>query len=315
MSKRNFIKAEFKLHEARAKSINTILKTHIKKKVLPGPTAIMLSAGADSHAVLFAALAVGIKPIVFSATLDTHESRDFICARNTAELFGLQFVPVFLNTDIAHLQEYIHSLYGDWNPGVALSKATVECLWPMVKIMEAADKHKCTSILSGFGGDTWYCTLRSQKKMYEAGAPYEAYLKRVEAQCVANDSNTSIKAGLLLRDAQHTMRLSWMQKYCKYLKRNVNPFFDKRLFTLLNSMKPIEEGWNPIQKAPWRLAFYDDFQRARGSVYTNKPMQKGDSLISEHFEKLLATSLNTKNYKNTIGIYNDQLRKFRSELD
>jgi hypothetical protein len=261
--------------------------------------AVLLSSGVDSHLLLFAILDAGKTPICYSATLDDRESKDFTCARNTADLLGLKFVPVILPTDVKHIYNFVkEEIYGPINPGIIVTKAHAECLWPVARIF---DKIKEKAVVIGFGGDIWFSTLRSQKKEWLAGT----YKEYVETQRL-------LYTGKTVKCPRRMVHDKYLALYKKGLKL-YEPYYTKQMFKIMDGMDPIKEGWNPIQKAPFRLAFWEYFELCKDNVYMHVNLQKGDSGISEHFLKLLATDLNTGNYKSTLGIYNDQLRKWREE--
>ena len=300
----------FAQHEDRAKAIRKCVMAYIKKHSKTDNPAVLLSSGADSHLLLFAALRLGKRPTVFSCTLAGQESQDFKGARNTAKLFGLKFVPVILPTDVEHLINYTKLLYDDRiNPGLVVGKATAECTWPVAHALKAIKANGNTEVITGFGGDTWYCTLRAQKKLWLKGQYQDVIDKYlVMAQNDNNGTDTGHWGG---KDPQQVIRLNWMATFTPTIKKFLVPFSDPKLFKVMAGMDPIRDGCRPIQKAPWRLAFWDEFEKARASVYIHVPMQKGDSGIEEHFHILLQSRLNTKGYKSTIGIYNDQLRLWR----
>lgn len=302
MGKRKIPIEAFALHEERSRKIRKVMVDLLKE--VPGDeVAILLSSGVDSHGVLFAALEAGKTPVCYSATLDDRESQDFKGARNTAKTLGLKFVPVYLSTDVSEIYNFVSkTIYNPKvNPGITVGKALVECLWPVARIF---DKIKEKHIVTGFNGDTWYCTLRSQKKEYLKGN----YANVVKQYYTIYNSPDGIK------EPQRIMQLGYLNQKKPGTNLYV-PYNSPRMFKVMEGMDPIKEGWKPIQKAPMRLAFWDYFELCRDSVYIHVPLQKGDSGIEEHFRKLLDTDLNTKGYKSTIGIYNDFLRKWRDLYD
>ncbi len=301
MGKRVIPREAFAQHEKRAARIRECL-VDMLEEVPAKKIAIPLSSGVDSHAILFAALEAKKQPTIYSITLDDRESQDFRGARRTSEILGLPFVPVILPTKVSEIKRFIsEEIYGPINPGIVITKATAECLWPVARLF---DKVTEKAIVTGFNGDTWYCTLRSQKKVYDAEG--NAGYQRIVRQYFDNFN------GAKMNDPARMMQLGYLKRYKPGVKLYV-PYNDPRMFQVMKGMDPIKEGWRPIQKAPVRLAFFDYFEKCRESVYIHSPMQKGDSGIEEHFHKLLDTDLNTQGYKSTIGIYNTFLRKWQAE--
>ncbi len=313
MGKRTIPREAFALHEKRSAKVKVAVVNYIKEHSKTKNPALFLSSGADSHLILFAALHAGKRPTIYSCTLDGQESQDFKGARNTAKLFGLDFVPVALPVGVKHLMSYVQMMYNeDINPGIIVNKTVVECLWPVAHMLKAAQANGHKEVLTGFNGDTWYCTLRSHKKAYLRGAYHTEVIETFRKNFIANNPDDQDPKNWQGRDPHQVMRLGWMRRYTPTIKRLIMPFNDPVLFNIMDKMDPIKEGWKPIQKAPWRLAFWEEFEKARASVYVHVPLQKGDSGIEEHFHKLLDTKLNTRGYKSTIGIYNDQLRLWRT---
>ena len=309
MTKRVFPREAFAIHEERSAKIRRYLVSYVKRKVPTDTPAVFLSGGADSHLVLFAALHAGKTPTVFSCTMDDRESRDFRSARNTAKLFGLKFVPVLLPSSEERLIKYVKMMYSDeLNPGLYVGKTTMECVWPVAHMMRKAYSRGHRDFLTGMGGDTWFSTIRSQRKAYLAGT-YQKLLDH-ERSIVCQPPQKSIEdwEG---RDPQDVMVYSWRSRYAPD-SRYHTPFETAKMFDIMEGLEPIKEGWKPIQKAPWRLAFFEEFEKARESVFVNSPMQKGDSGIEEHFQKLLKSKLNIRGSKNAVGIYNDQLELWRA---
>lgn len=295
--KRIIPRKAFSLHKERSARIRNCLVNHIAK-IPSKKVAIGLSSGVDSHALLFAALEAKKIPTVYSFTLNDRESRDFVCARRTAFLLGLKFVPVILDTALDTLKKYILTeIYGPANSGWKLKKSTVECSWPMFRLL---DQVKEPSLILGINGDAWYCTSRSHKKLLAAGKYHEEVQKYYE----------------MYHGGKVHEQIALIEKYLELYNPKVQacfPHTTKCMFRVMDKMEPIDEGCNPIEKAPVRFAFWDQFEYCRDSVYTHQSYHKGDSGIQDLFTTLLATELNTKGYKSTVGIYNDQLRKWREE--
>lgn len=307
MAKRSIPREAFALHEERSRKLRKASIKYIQEQVPEKKVAAFLSSGADSHFALFAAIHAGKVPTIYSCTMEDRESRDFRCAYQTAKTLGLNFVPVYLPTDVKHIIKYVPMMYDDSiNPGVKIGKASIEVNWPVTRMMAAVQER---AIINGFNGDAWFCTLRSHKKKFQAGT-FQRVLDNFEAfaKLDAKYGNDPLK--FQGREIQHILRLAWIKRFHPKL-RMVSPFVNPKIFPIMHGMEPFKEGWNPIQKAPWRLAFWEEFEQCRDSIYVNSPLQKGDSGIEEHFHKLLTSKLNVRGMKTTIGIYNDFLEKWR----
>lgn len=288
MGKKNLTKEQFAMHTKRAERLAKVMVDHVagfkSKKV-----AVLLSAGVDSHACLFAAMRAKKQITCYSFTLDDRKSTDYRLAEQTAAAFGLPFVGVKLSTDLPVLKDYLWDVFNVYNTGsIHVNKSSVECLWPLYNALNrTTEEHGATMI--GFGGDAFFCTLRSQKKrLHEYELVKQEYFNNV----VTNKG-----------DVQTLMLESWLAKHSPR-HRLIMPFHAKEVFDIFKGMGPFDPGCKPIQKAPIRLAFWDEFQQT--DVRVHQSFQKGDSGISDHFAELLIPSdWNTRGLKSVKGIYND----------
>jgi hypothetical protein len=51
------------------------------------------------------------------------------------------------------------------------------------------------------------------------------------------------------------------------------------------------------------------------AAFKHQNLQKGDSGISDHFEKLLGTDLNVGNHKSVVGVYNYLVKNLSKDKD
>ena len=257
---------------------------------LPGPktrVAVPLSSGVDSHVCLFALLACGISPTIYSFTLEDRESRDFRTAKATAEYFGLDFVPVYLSTDIVKLQWHVWNVCHKYLPEYAVGKTTIECTWPVSYLYDQIAE---PFFFLGFGGDPPYCSMRKQKKAYQEGQ-YQAMLERYYS-FLHND-----------------LQLIYADRYLKMNKRRTKmlcPLNDKGMLDVFRFFDPFSKQDNPTNKAVSRAAFWEYFSQVR--VYGQQGFQKGDSGIADQFERLLETEWQGTG-KTVKAVYNRVQRK------
>jgi asparagine synthetase B (glutamine-hydrolysing) len=289
MGKKFLTKDQFAVHTQRAEKLAKFMTAHIaankSKKV-----AVLLSSGVDSHACLFAALRAKKQVTCYSFTLEDRISTDYRIAEQTAATFGLPFRGIQLSTDLPSMKSYLWEVFNEYNPTrIHINKSSVECLWPLYNALTriTADGNGATVI--GLGGDTFFCMLRSQKKRLHE---YELVKQEYYDNVVKNAS-----------DVQTIMMNNWLAKHAPRHELII-PFHTKEAFQIFKCMGPFDPGCKPIQKAPVRLAFWEEFQQT--DVRVHQSFQKGDSGISDHFEEILIPSdWNTRGLKSVKGIYND----------
>jgi len=245
-----------------------------------GPFAVLLSGGADSHANLFALLEMGADVHVYSCTLEDRESRDFICARRTAEIFDLPFTPVILPTDLDQLLVDIRenmSLIG------TKGKVEVEALWAFRKAVDIITE---PSIVSGLSAGMYFCLTKKGSIHYAHTGRIDEY-RRETFKRASNPNNQGAK----------------MKRYSKSVgKKWINPWITRGMLkTFLGTT------WEDVNKPRQKEAIRADFEKyfAKTKVFNQRDMHKGDSGMSELFAKLLEDpKVNVRNHKSVVGIYN-----------
>lgn len=293
MGRKNLVAEDFNQHTRRS----ALIRKHMVQHVAAVPVkkmAVLLSAGVDSHACLFAAMEAGKQITCYSFTLEDRISTDYHVARDTAKTFGLPFVGIKLPVDLATLKTYLVDLYQTYSQTayqgkpVHVNKSSVECMWPLYTALTEIILDNAGTVF-GLGGDTFFCQMRSQKKrLHEYEMVKEEY-------CVSVVDKEYDVQTLLLR--------SWFQHHAPR-HHLVAPFHTRKMFKIFEGMHPFDEGCKPIQKAPVRFAFWPQF--ARTQVRVHQSFQKGDSGISDHFDRMLIHSdWNTRGLKSVKGIYND----------
>jgi hypothetical protein len=139
------------------------------------------------------------------------------------------------------------------------------------------------------GGDTPYATTRSAKKLaLKSMVDYRKY--------VLNYANVSAER----KDAQAICVDNWI-KWRRPTLKVVEPLGDSVFLGLHENMHPIHDGWNPIQKAPLRLAFYSWFKRCPALIHQS--YNAGDTGISDAFENLLQVDFEGRKFRSVRGLY------------
>jgi asparagine synthetase B (glutamine-hydrolysing) len=239
--------------------------------------AVLLSAGVDSHSVLFACLELKIPVTAYSFTLEDRESRDFTYARRSADVLKVPFQPIKLSKELRQLQRFC--LYA--RSVGAKSKTDYECSWPMFVAFRkiADDGHHF--VLTAVAADSHFALSKKANMHYKDKVD-------VYRRIVFSKPNTGQK--LLLRSEAARLGLEYL-----------TPYDTTRMCSELHGYS-WDELNKPKQKQPIRSAFEDYFAKCKTTVHTN--LQLGDSGIADHFNILLNSPWNKWGYKSVKGIYN-----------
>ena len=248
-------------------------------KEINEPVALCLSSGVDSQSLLFALLELKKQVTVYSFTLNSRKSTDFMVAENLCKKLGVKFVPIYLPTDVQTIKKDVYELIKRFG---CEKKTDVECCWPFLYVYKKATEK---IVVTGIPADGHFCL--SKKGMIH-------YKDRVDEFRRNYFSNPN--AG------QRIIRTRMAKTFGKRL---IDPFYSNKISAYLSGYT-WEKLNKPYQKMPIRNAFKSEFKKLKVRNHTN--LQKGDSGISDVFEKLLKTELNNKNYKSVVGIYN-QIRR------
>ena len=249
------------------------------------PAAVLLSAGIDSASVLFSLLEAGKSVTAYSFCLEGRVSKDVRYAEITAKEFGVPFVRINLPTDIKVLREDLIDLvrFG------ARKKTDFECGWPMLYAYQAIKERE---IFSGMGADGHFCI--SKKGMMH-------FKNRIDEFRDTLFSNPSYGQEHIHRNLSTVYKKCWV---APYMTPDMIDAFKGSTWDEVN---------RPNQKQPILDAFPEQFKRIK--VFKHQNFQKGDSGISDHFEKLLGTDLNVGNHKSVVGVYNYLVKNLSKDKD
>ena len=276
------------MSDARQPNLRSVICDELAHIKASGKSAaVLLSAGVDSHSVLFACLELGIPVVAYSFTLDSHESRDFKYAQATAKILGVTFKKVTLPTSVNALKKFC--LYAV-KKGAA-GKTDFECMWPMATAFRqiAADGHRY--VLSATAADSHFALSKKANMHYKDKV--DLYRRNVFKK-----RNTGQK--LLLRAEAARLGMEYM-----------TPYDTTRMCSELHGYT-WDELNKPKQKQPIRSAFPEYFDKCKTTQHTN--LQLGDSGIANHFAILLSSNWNRWGYKSVKGLYNRLVSGDISEL-
>jgi asparagine synthetase B (glutamine-hydrolysing) len=250
----------------------------------PKKATVFLSSGVDSNAILCAFLANDIKPTVTTFCLDGQPSTDFRSAQDTAKKLGLDFLPVFLPTDLDALVEDLKFMIANFH---LKKKAELEAFWPCWYAIRAAHDNGLRVIANGLTagglfGDDRNCSIRG------AGDDGDdaTWLDEIRAEKFTKPN--------------YGQKWAWDITTGERLIEVISPFRDKRFRDILQG-----HSWQscnkPTQKQPLRDAF-PEMARLKIKKHTN--LQLGDSGISDLFGELIGHPINKTGALSVVGIYN-----------
>lgn len=235
---------------------------------------IALSSGIDSMSVLLALLECDKRITVYSFTLEDRLSRDYSVAKSIADKLHLPFVSVLLPVSLDVLKDDIKVMAEKYN---CKKKTDFECFWPYMYLMKCVQQ---PVLASGMAADGYFAISK------KGSMHYKNDIQTFREQYFSSENKCQI-----IQRTQLAIELG---------QKLFDPYLSDEMYNLL-----YESTWDecnkPYQKMPIRIAFdYEKYMK----IYPHTNFQLGDSGISKHFEKLLYTNWNVKNYKSMVGIYN-----------
>lgn len=265
----------------KAKAISRVIRREVLAS-LEGldNVAIALSGGVDSCSLLGALLTVDVKPVVISYTPETHDSTDFLMAWETAKRLGLCWEPCLVDMSAEALERSARTV-------IALGykeKVEVECLSPVVSIMERARDIGVKYVVTGDQADGYFAL----SKWASHNADRAAGIPRGERTNVQRDTtpdridflrdrywelDRSCSAGVKKLAASHQD----MRALVPYRNERIRAAFRHSLWSEVN---------RPRFKEPIRLAF----DKELADIPTRKlpvNLHKGDSYFAERMGQTL----------------------------
>lgn len=250
------------------KNIDEIIVDMVDRESTEDHVAVLLSAGTDSITCGLAAQRLGKKVTGYSMFINGKQTSDSLGAKDVAEHFGWDFVPVDVPVD--NIEQDFFTLVNKYN---CKKKTQVECTWPFLYVYPLIKEKE---VLSGVAADGWYGVskranihFKHTKELFDTfrndyfGAPNPAGI--LQQRQLAEEHGMKLIAPYVDDDvAKWMMQHDW-------------DFFNK-----------------PYQKAPIHEAFHEikDIKRRK---HENLQLIAG---IPDYFEKLLDNK--------EINLYNRQ---------
>ena len=250
------------------KNIDEIIVDMVDRESTEDHVAVLLSAGTDSITCGLAAQRLGKKVTGYSMYINGKQTSDSLGAKDVAEHFGWDFVPVDVPVD--NIEQDFFTLVNKYK---CKKKTQVECTWPFLYVYPLITEKE---VLSGVAADGWYGVskranihFKHTKELFDTfrndyfGAPNPAGV--LQQRQLAEEHGMKLIAPYVDDDVAN-----WMMQHDW-------DFFNK-----------------PYQKAPIHEAFYEikDIKRRK---HENLQLIAG---IPDYFEKLLDNK--------EINLYNRQ---------
>lgn len=249
-------------------SIDKIIVDMVDRESSEDHVAVLLSAGTDSITCGLAAQRLGKKVTGYSMFINGKQTSDSLGAKDVAEHFGWDFVPVDVPVD--NIEQDFFTLVNKYN---CKKKTQVECTWPFLYVYPLIKEKE---VLSGVAADGWYGVskrasihFKHTKELFDTfrndyfGAPNPAGV--LQQRQLAEEYGMKLIAPYLDDDVA-----SWMMQHDW-------DFFNK-----------------PYQKAPIHDAFHE-IKALKRRKHENLQLIAG---IPDYFEKLLDNK--------EINLYNRQ---------
>lgn len=268
--------------------VEELRKVLLDRTRVPEPCAVLLSNGVDSNTLLAAALRNNRKPIVISFRVAHRISTDWSAARRTADRLGLTFVDVEVSDDVDEIAADVR-----WAIGLGLrKKADIECAVPVGHAINTASALGIKTLLTGAAADGHYALSR------------KAVVAAHDGRLDDPDWLDAFRSAYFAR--QDPAQATTMRRYAATQGVDLQaPYIDERILEILRGATWRELN-KPRQKTPARLAFPEIETWGVGRQHVN--LQLGDSGIARNFERLLASTYNTRGSRSVVGIYNEFAR-------
>ena len=255
--------------------IDKLLENEISKVSVSNEVAVLLSGGVDSISVAFAAQRLGKTIHAYSFCLDTHESYDYMKAKEIADICKWKFTGIKVPTN--NLVEDFHRL-------VELDckkKTHFECVYPFLYVYP---KIKETYVLTGWGADGYHGV--SKKAVMHYKHPKEKF-DQFRDDYFLPEKTAGLKWHLTIAD--------------KYDKVMVNPYLNEKVKDYFYQFT-WDELNKPKQKQHIRDAF-PELDKFKIKPHLNLQLASG---IDKVFEGLLNNNkINFRNRKRVMDMCRD----------
>ena len=274
--------------------INNLLINHIENNVPDSKIAVLLSGGVDSISIALATHHAGKKVHAYSFHLDTHETYDFIKAKEVSEYMKWDFTEVVVPTN---------NIVDDWKTLAEFcrKKTHFECVFPFLYVYPQIEEKY---VLTGWGADGYFGP--SKKAMmryssYKKKRNYVAYCKKHNQKRLNwNEFRIAYLDGDCAGLKEHT-RLAE-----KYNKIHVTPYLDKKVRKFLMS-----KSWKELNKPRQKEIIRSDFTELEkfGTIKPHQNLHLNAGIDRVFKELLNNTDINFNNRKRMMDVCRDWYKR------
>jgi hypothetical protein len=264
---------------------------------LPNNITVGTSVGIDSASLVLSALDIGKQVSIISFTLEDRRSKDFLGAKKLADIFDLQFIPIFIPTNsneifktVIHIVRTLTAAETKYD--IKLRKTTIECILPWLFVFEVMAKHQLSNLVTGLSADGHFGL--SKKAMIHYKEPKQKF-QQFRSEYFSKPDVAQTKSLPLFG--------------LRYGVNVLSPYFNKEVFDLY-----VDAEWSQLNKPRQKEAIRKEFPTLDGiceNKHTN--YQLGDSGIAELVGKVVKERV-APQAKSPIKAYNILEKRGRAGL-
>jgi len=275
--------------------IRKLLEDHIKNNVPDNKTGILLSGGVDSISVGLAAHNVGKKVHGYSFHLDTHESYDFLKAKEICEYMKWDFTEIIVPTN---------NLVDDWHRLVkhgCRKKVHFECVHPFLHTYNQISERY---VITGWGADAYFSPSKKGMMRYSSYKKKRNYVKYCKKHNQKRLNWNEFRIAYLDGDCAGLKEHTRLAE--KYNKIHVTPYLDKKVRKFLMS-----KSWKELNKPRQKEIIRSDFTELEkfGTIKPHQNLHLNAGIDKVFKELLNNTDINFNNRKRMMDVCRDWYKR------
>lgn len=262
-----------------------ILEEHFKNVEV---TAIAVSGGIDSSALVVSALSAGSRVHVYTFGFDDFDSMDNLKAQALARHFNLPYQKVCLPTESKEIVNTICQLIREYR---AVKKTEIECAFPFEILARKVHADGFTHFANGHGADGHF--ILDKKGMIH----YRDTLKKFQYARQLKLGNPRYAQRQICKRIADKYRFTWLM-----------PYFDPRIFVMYENYT-----WDQMNKPRQKEVLRSQFPELDClKIPNHSNLQLGDSRIAERIGNA-ARKVVAPHARSPITAYNKLVKELLGE--